>query len=435
MTHAYSARNVCALMLVLLCMGLALLTACDPGESESSKDQQTSQGAGLSATQNTAQNTTVYPFTTANLNLLPEKWIVFDRGFALSLLVEESEVPVTVTPFGTISGFDIEIGWKSGASSIASAMTFEPLTGTDSYAARATFYYDSSSPIENPEEFVSSAENLYYRASDESGSHTYRLSSLARNLPITLAEDSGTWPDVSFENQLGLPEGTHTVPLNETLQLYTGYLSLHKGLDNWVIDLFNDCHQKLVYEGSLEQPGEGAPNKYFIFDNDFNIVFADAETGGWLMGGPYEPLDNVVYYYGDRTLAGGKGVMLNPYTAGEGAQYPLYYPVSYLIRGLSYDSFDIPQQDFAYKFADSLEGCSYVLAYMGMTSRVDKEFYMGGADRRVATTVVFVMDAQTREFVHIHSVGTDVPAGTTTSPSGDVLYNEAHAYMDDLLGW
>ena len=96
-------------------------------------------------------------------------------------------------------------------------------------------------------------------------------------------------------------------------------------------------------------------------------------------------------------------------------------------------AFDVPPE-LADRFADSQDGCRYVVAYLGVISRVDEAYYMGGADRRSVTTLVVVMDLRTREFVHIHVVGTDIPEPVTEVPVGSTMDAEARAYMLGLLG-
>ena len=94
---------------------------------------------------------------------------------------------------------------------------------------------------------------------------------------------------------------------------------------------------------------------------------------------------------------------------------------------------DLSEEQIA-KFADSLDGCRYVVAYVGLDSRVDEDFYDSPkTDRVLETTLVVVMDAQAREFVHIHEVGTDCPSTVTTYAVGQVMDQEAIDYMFSLL--
>ena len=441
-------RMICilAVMFCSVCSVIMPLSACTPSGQEVPQGQQAPQGTDAAAAPTTgpatgaaageapATDSPAYAFRVAGTHLQPERWVIYEEGLALSLLMVEPDAPAVVTPFGTVSDFQVKVDWGSGAASDPFAVRFERLDGTDGYAARATFFYDGLSPEADLETSVGNAESLLYGGPDGS-SYTYRLDPLTESLPVAHAADGDTWPQIAPGEQPTLPMGAQTIPVAEPLELSAGYYMLHDSLDEWVCGLFGDCYRKLADSGSLALPGEDGPNGLFVFDGGFNIVYTDAETGARLGGDLAIPLYDVMYYYGDHTLEGGSGVQLNPYAedGGEGAQYPLFYPVTYSIAGFDYDTFDLPEKGFAHKFADSFQGCRYVLAYRCMTSRVDEAFYMGDIDRKPATTLVFVMDAQAREFVHIKSVGTDVPSGSTTSPLGGLLYEEARAYMDELV--
>ena len=199
-------------------------------------------------------------------------------------------------------------------------------------------------------------------------------------------------------------------------------------------DLFFDCRQKLVDAGAIELPSESDPNEFFLFNSDdCELSFLDEESAEQLTADLSADLDNVIFFSGQDSWSVGRGVYLNARTDDELADYPAYYPNGYMINGSSSDSFPIPE-DKTDQFANSLDDCHYVVAYMGLQSRVDEDFYdTPTADRVTVTTLVVVMDAQTREFVHIHTVGSDTPGMVTEDPTGSTMWDEARDYMVTLL--
>ena len=203
--------------------------------------------------------------------------------------------------------------------------------------------------------------------------------------------------------------------------------------NEWADGLFKDCYNKLVTAGSIEVPQPDGPNKWFVFKDTHDIKFVDEEVGARLLSDLEIPLDNVI-----EGEAGGC-VYINSIATDEALEYPLYYPLVKASSGTySYHSTDLKsvrEDPVAGKFAESLDDCKYLLAWGGYVSSENKGFYneTGGATRQVMTTVVFVMDAKTREFVHIRSVDTDIPANETFNPSGEVNPGAAKRYMHELL--
>ena len=85
--------------------------------------------------------------------------------------------------------------------------------------------------------------------------------------------------------------------------------------------------------------------------------------------------------------------------------------------------------------ARSIDEAEYLIVYCGFVSRVDKEFYNGGIDRTLVTTLVLVIDVQDRSVVHIENVGTDCPDGYISDRSrGFALDDAALDYMNGLCG-
>ncbi|MBQ9828695.1 MAG: hypothetical protein IJM62_08430, partial [Lachnospiraceae bacterium] len=86
-------------------------------------------------------------------------------------------------------------------------------------------------------------------------------------------------------------------------------------------------------------------------------------------------------------------------------------------------------------YADTLDECRYLICIKPLVSHVDEGFYTGGIDRELVTTVVFIIDAEQREVVHIKVIGTDVPGATVDfgANKGKPKYEEAEQYILDFL--
>ena len=375
-----------------------------------------------------------YAFETAGCRIMPERLVTLGplpddpnepTSCALSVLIVESEIPVYVTPFGTVSGFRISLG-NGRDSSSASMVRFEPLDGSEGYGARATFYFDSNVRTDEG----GKPDELYYGTPQSGTMDTFFLFALeGGGLPFSVG--GADWPD-GISTLEGLDDGQQTIALDGELVLPSDIYALHRLMGLQVEELFDDCRSKLISSGALEAPGDGSPNGLFVFDDEFNVRFLDGEVAERLTAEPAAGLDGVIFYEGDDVGNPGGGVLLNPFTDEEFLQYPCFYPASYLMD-TDTGAFDVPPE-LADRFADSQDGCRYVVAYLGVISRVDEAYYMGGADRRSVTTLVVVMDLRTREFVHIHVVGTDIPEPVTEVPVGSTMDAEARAYMLGLLG-
>ena len=426
---------------LLVCLAIASLAGCGKGgnETEASQDMQGEQPAqseqpAQQEEQEAAPEEPAYAIEVAGCHLKPEKIAQFQSvpnddpvnalGLAMSFLMMEEDVPVTVTPFGVTSGFEIRPEFEDSYYN-PQMVLFERVDDIEGYPVRVTFFYDRL-----PSDYASKLpDSLSYKASGDEDSSIYYVESNA-NIPI---EEGDGFPDVTSDLP-DLDEGSQTVSIDGELVLPPDSFALHAELDEWVNDLFFDCRQKLVDAGAIELPSESDPNEFFLFNSDdCELSFLDEESAEQLTADLSADLDNVIFFSGQDSWSVGRGVYLNARTDDELADYPAYYPDGYMINGSSSDSFPIPE-DKTDQFANSLDDCHYVVAYMGLQSRVDEDFYdTPTADRVTVTTLVVVMDAQTREFVHIHTVGSDTPGMVTEDPTGSTMWDEARDYMVTLL--
>ena len=151
--------------------------------------------------------------------------------------------------------------------------------------------------------------------------------------------------------------------------------------------------EKLSDQGVLEKDEDGDP--LIEFDDDYNIIFHDKTVGEKLLKDP--------------------GTFKNA-----------FYPEE------KEDVNKVSKNDLSFYH------CDYYVIWNDYDSRVVKDYYTSGDskfDRIDRTTVVFVIDAETDELVHVHTAGTDIPSHTVFVSSvqegnqGGALPDEAEAYI------
>lgn len=432
----------------------------NPGQSQSETEEQSSelsQSSNQPESTQTSQNAQrsseweskqeVPIIEVAGCHLAPEKLVMCNGassgdeengGFCVLVLrMEENETPVVVTPFGTACGFEVmlENEYEDGApKAYPWFVRFEPTGGTEEAGARVYFYYklmQEDSPTLTSKYYKGVEgelpDNLYYQESGASNYGTYPLGGLSDK--VALEEGDAEWPDAAAE-LTGLSEGAQSVPLEGELVLYPDSSMLFESAGAWVADLFDDCWQKLVDDGIVAAPEEGAPNEYFTFGSiSLEIEYLDAEAGERLSSDLQIELDDVIFY----NPANGIYYKTDVESLKD---YPLFYPVVFGANSTSpkwNEPADLSKEQIA-KFADSLDECRFVVAYLGLDSRIEEDFYDSPkTDRVTKTTLAVIMDAQTREFIHIHEVGTDCPSTVTTNSVGQVMDQKAIDYMFGLL--
>lgn len=91
---------------------------------------------------------------------------------------------------------------------------------------------------------------------------------------------------------------------------------------------------------------------------------------------------------------------------------------------------------YADRFSDTMADCDYLIWIDGCLSRRDEEYYFGGVDRWVITTLVIIVDAKEKEILHIENLGTDTPGNSVKLPGGsegETNWEGAWAYLADLF--
>lgn len=87
------------------------------------------------------------------------------------------------------------------------------------------------------------------------------------------------------------------------------------------------------------------------------------------------------------------------------------------------------------RFASDLDGCDYLIAFDGVYSHVDEDYYVGSVDRKSCTTLAIVVDAKAKKVLHIQNIGTDTPPNQVQAggENGQVRSEELVSYLNELL--
>lgn len=209
----------------------------------------------------------------------------------------------------------------------------------------------------------------------------------------------------------------------------------------WATGVVLDALGKLAAEGVIAP----LPDDATLFTNVFEwertggteqahtVHFTSEEAGKHLTGDFELPAGKVV-------IATEKGFVYTTdksmyYATGgeedaELANVPAFYPGS----GLDAELFSgIPMA----RFANKLDECDFIIAYDGVVTHEQKDYYTYGASGYYVTTFVMVVDAHSHEVLHFETIGTTSPDARVTetegSKSGRVMDEEAIAYIRQLL--
>ena len=196
-------------------------------------------------------------------------------------------------------------------------------------------------------------------------------------------------------------------------------------INDWAYTLYRDALGKLSDEGAipvLNTDDERRLISFTVGDGGKYIVeFLDPYTEDKLTAGFEGDLDLVI--------TGEPGsVYYTPYRQRRSDPVPFFFPKG--TRGeVLYNG------ENTEIYADSLEECRYFICYAGFAAHTDEDFYGSGTDREIVTTVVFIIDAVSREVVHIEVIGSDVPGAVVEigKNRGVTKYEEAEQYILSLL--
>lgn len=294
-------------------------------------------------------------------------------GTGLSFLMQEKEAPVTDSSFGSLLAFDASLCFEYPLSDVSSSFVIvEPVTDVEGCSSRVTFVYMTYKSDELPQKmrFVSEGTELTRFISD--------MFTDEEESEMEIAIDQMNFSDVG-----------DCLPINERRLLAASSEACEKIFKNRAEALYLQGIENLKADGVIPETDEA--DGLFFDEETLEPVFLDAEAAKRLTS-DWKP---------DRS-----GVVTADYN----------FFVNTEMAG----------------FSASFEKWQYLIVYMDYVSRIEDDYYIG-ADRRSASTLVFVIDVSTDKIVHIRFIGADIPPASTKNPNGTVMKEEAEAYIQQLL--
>ncbi len=232
------------------------------------------------------------------------------------------------------------------------------------------------------------------------------------NFPSTLKKISNSFNYLDSIESADIPENTEVISSFENcpnLPLAEG--PIEPPAEEWGNDLFNEAVSGLIDSGDVSESAIDASD-LFEFDDDGNIVFGSAEAKVRLTSASPDITGKVIW--GCYSIFSREVSVLEKSPNDTDESTPRFTPV-----GVSGDA----------PFASSVTEADYFIVYTGLISRVESEFYDNGHDRNTMTTIVMVIDCNTREVIHIENIGSDRPGIVTSDTTGAVMTDDATAYM------
>ena len=207
-----------------------------------------------------------------------------------------------------------------------------------------------------------------------------------------------------------------------------GINELREEQNAWADSLFADALQKLVDRGDIPALSEdGMPA--FVEREDplaYDLEFLNPETEAALTG-PFEmePAE-VIFAQNNVDFKRSAGGIEEIYDT-----VPWFFPTS--VNG-----YTLTPEAFPEVFADHMEDCRYFIYNTYYETCREKGYYdLTNTDRVTKTTLVWILDAQNREVIHVENIGTFRAQGhsaTAEEARGKVLWAEAEEYINGLLG-
>lgn len=232
------------------------------------------------------------------------------------------------------------------------------------------------------------------------------------NFPSTLKKIISSFNNLDSIESVDIPENTEVIssfencpnlPLNEE--------PAEPPAEEWSNDLFNEAVSGLIDSGDVSASTID-PSYLFEFDDDGNIVFGSAEAKVRLTAATPDITGKVIW--GCYNIFGQETSVLEKSPNYSDESTPRFMP-----SGVSED---VP-------FASSVPEADYFIVYTGLISQVEPGFYDNGLDRNTRTTMVIVIDCNTREVIHIENIASDRPGIVAAGNTGAVKTDEAMAYM------
>ncbi len=196
--------------------------------------------------------------------------------------------------------------------------------------------------------------------------------------------------------------------------------------NEWEEGVLNDSVQKLIDSGALAAPED---EYQFAFRKDgsgYVLDFLDAGVEAQLTGDFSLVPENIILSRADRVYYKRYGGEI----CSVDSELPWFFP-EFTDNSTVYHFASRPEI-----FADTMEECRYLIIQDSFISFREKDYYYGPMDRCTTTTMVFIIDAQKRELLHVEIIGSDTPPdGSSDHTNGRYKQEEADTYIYSLLGF
>ena len=400
-------KRIIAVLIVLI-MVLLSICGCSRADTEDSEE---SSEPGV--------------FTTDGCHLKAEKWVRIPAaditytetdnnatpfyGVGLSYLVQEDTLPLTECDFGSMMTIDFNLHYEHPQyPQEALCVIAEPVTDIENYRSRIIFVYRLAEDYGFPESLTAGDLDIpdSFNAIDTLEEVTIDLSQFE---PISCGD---------------------TLQLTERILLPCDINSFSELYCDKVRNMYRNAVESLKEQGVIPQTEDIGALKFNGHEPEFLDEAKGKElTSPWKADQPGAVIaDQYFEVYANQA-----------WTIDEqkrASDYPLFFPVTtwWENKTEDWEKGAEPWLKNANSFASSYDEWKYLIIYRDMVSGVEKGYYMGGIDRTTVTTMVFVIDVQTGELVHIKAVASDTPPSYGAEHSvGSIQKDEAFAYINTLL--
>ena len=191
--------------------------------------------------------------------------------------------------------------------------------------------------------------------------------------------------------------------------------------DSWSKDVWDSAVQDMIQKGYATANDEDGV--IFVCDNNGEIVLS--EEGKAALMSPDFKIDGKVIWggqYATMSETSTPDIEKSKVSGSDEEGEDVFSYVSPFAEEATSD--DV--------FAESRGRCKYLILETALCYNIKREYYIGGVDRLDISTYVFVIDAVSKEVVHIEYLGSDSPGAVASSYMGHIYAEEAHAYMNKI---
>lgn len=191
--------------------------------------------------------------------------------------------------------------------------------------------------------------------------------------------------------------------------------------DSWSEGIWAGAVNDMIEKGYVQKnPEEGV---IFVFQNNGEIELS--EEGKAKLTAEFKPDGKVIWGSIYATQSEDEAPHLD-HCAGEREGFDEESDTPY------YTSENLVAPTKADAFAGSRGRCKYLMLMAALCYNLKEDYYVGNVDRLDISTYVFVIDAVSKEVVHIHYINSNSPGAIAHSYMGDIYEEAAYEYMNKI---